>query len=352
MKTNTTTTRVLVAEDSLSARELLVSILQSAPGLQVVGTARNGVEAVRLAKRLKPDVITMDVHMPEMDGFEAARQIMATIPCPIVMISNSMSKHEREFTFGAMQAGALSVLDKPSLTDPPEVFENLALQVKLMSEVKVIKRWDDSAKTKQNVLDSFQAPPLQKSSRKSKIQIIVIASSTGGPGILMEILKTLPADFPIPILIVQHITAGFSTGLATWLDQHTLLKVRLAAHADEPQAGQVLIAPDGYHTVVNGLGLIALIKKAPKHGLRPAADYLFESVAQVYGATAMGIILSGMGSDGAEGLLAMRQTGAYTVALDKKSCVVFGMPAVAIELGAAEQILPTGAIAPAMMTLK
>jgi two-component system chemotaxis response regulator CheB len=178
-----------------------------------------------------------------------------------------------------------------------------------------------------------------------------MAASTGGPGILAEILSKLPANFPAPILIVQHITPGFGTGLADWLNQQTPLQVRLARHADEPKPGQALIAPDGAHMVVNSLGLIAMSNEPPLHGLRPAADYLFHSAARVYGATAIGVILTGMGSDGAEGLQTMRQVGAHTIVQDKETCVVFGMPAVAIELGAAEQILPAKRIAAAIMAL-
>jgi len=180
---------------------------------------------------------------------------------------------------------------------------------------------------------------------------VVVASSTGGPGILAEILAKLPANFGAPILIVQHITPGFGQGLATWLNQQTPLEVRLAKQADEPTVGQVLIAPDDHHMAVNNLGRIALNKEAPYQGLRPAADYLFKSVAKIYGARAVGVILSGMGSDGADGLLAMYKAGAHTIAQNKETCVVFGMPAVAIDLGAAEQILPTHQIAPAIVAL-
>jgi chemotaxis response regulator CheB len=178
-----------------------------------------------------------------------------------------------------------------------------------------------------------------------------MAASTGGPGILAEILRHLPADFPVPILVVQHITAGFSRGLAEWLNQQTALQVRLAASGDEPKAGEVLIAPDHYHLLINRLGLLTLSQSPPLHNQRPSADLLFHSVAEIYGARAVGVILTGMGSDGGEGLWAMRQAGAHTIAQDKATCVVFGMPAVAIQLGAAEQILPVSKIAAALIPL-
>jgi two-component system chemotaxis response regulator CheB len=350
MKTVTTPIRVLVVEDSPVVRELLVSILQSAPGMQVVGTARNGAEAVRLAMRLRPDVITMDVNMPEMDGLEAARQIMGAAPCPIVIVSNSFNKRESELTFSALKAGALSVVNKPTMYDPPEALEALVSQVKLMSEVKVIRRWNIAAKSVSKSQGSTPVTALSQN-EPSKIQMVVIASSTGGPSVLAEILRHLPAQFPVPILVVQHITSGFGQGLVEWLNRQTPLEVRLARHSDEPQPGQVLFAPDDYHMLVNNLGLIALTKDPPVNGLRPAADYLFNSVAEVYGATALGIVLTGMGSDGARGLRAMRETGAHTIAQNEATCVVFGMPAVAIQLEAAEQILPTGKIAAAVTAL-
>jgi two-component system chemotaxis response regulator CheB len=350
MATKTTPIRVLIVEDSPVARELLVSILQSAPGLQVVGTARNGAEGVRLAKRLQPDVITMDAHMPEMDGFEATRQIMIEAPRPIVMVSASLDKSERNITFDALKSGALSVLAKPTVYDPPHVLDYLVSQLKLMSEVKVVRRWGTAPKPvagPEPVID----PPVMKRNGRSKIRLVAVASSTGGPGILAQILGRLPVDFPVPIIIVQHITRGFGIGLAGWLNQQTALEVRLANHGDEPQAGQVLIAPDDHHLMVNTMGLIALNKEPPYHGLRPSADYLFKSAARAYGPTAIGIILTGMGSDGAEGLKLMRDTGAHTIAQDKGSSIVFGMPAVAIEMGAVEQILPPPKIAAAVQLL-
>jgi two-component system, chemotaxis family, protein-glutamate methylesterase/glutaminase len=344
--------RVLVAEDSPTYRELLVNILQDTPDLQVIGTARNGAEAVRLAKRLKPDVITMDIYMPEMDGFEATRQIMVESPCPVVVISASTDRSQSDLSFNALQAGALSVLEKPTLNDPPEVYQALANQVRLMSEVKVVRHWNKSAPPPASSARPVDAlPGGVVENGRSHIQLVAIASSTGGPGVLAEILSKLPATFPAPILIVQHITPGFGVGLADWLNQQTPLAVRLARHADEPKAGQVLIAPDGAHMVVNSMGLIALTKAPPQHGLRPAADYLFHSVARVYGSTAVGIVLTGMGDDGAEGLQAMRQAGGHTIVQDKETCIVFGMPAVAIALGAAEQVLPANRIAAAVTAL-
>jgi two-component system chemotaxis response regulator CheB len=359
---NTLPIRVLVVEDSQVARELLVSLLQNSPGFEVVGTAQNGREAVRLARRLKPSVITMDVYMPELDGLAATQQIMAETPCPIVIISACSTNRELNLTFSAIQAGALTVLDKPGLDDAPEVLQAMVERIRLMSEVKVVRRWDrrSAADDRSSSAGSLGAGKKQTAPLPGhipprpveKIELIAMAASTGGPAALVEILSRLPADFPIPILVVQHITPGFGSSLVTWLNQMTSLAVRLAQSAETPRPGQVLIAPDDYHLEVTPLKMLKISQTPPdQNGQRPSANYLFHSVARNYGAGAMGVILTGMGNDGAEGLLAMRQRGAYTLAQNQESCVVFGMPAVAIELGAVDQILPVDKIATTMMAM-
>ncbi|HSH04367.1 MAG TPA: chemotaxis-specific protein-glutamate methyltransferase CheB [Anaerolineae bacterium] len=329
--------RILVVEDTPVCRELLVNIFHTVPDFQVVGVARNGLEGVRLAKRLQPDLITMDVHMPEMDGYEATQHIMSEIPRPIIMISASVQKNEHHLLFTALQSGALAVLDKPTINDPPEVRQHLIDQIRNLAEVKVVRRWQ--TKPGLNGTRRLPEPPSPKID-SGGVNIIAIAASTGGPGALVEVLKHLPPSFPVPILLVQHVTIGFGEGFVRWLNLQLPLEVRLARHADEPKPGEILVAPDDQHMFINNMGLIRLSQDPPIHGVRPAAEYLFQSVAEVYGKTAVGIILTGMGRDGASGLLAMHQAGAYTIAQDKASSVVFGMPAVAIELGAASEVLP------------
>jgi len=339
--------RVLIVEDSLSYQELLATIFQSAPDLEVIGRAKDGIEGVNLAEELKPDIITMDIHMPRMDGFEATRQIMANVPCPIVMVSASIDKSQQDLTFEALRAGALSIIDKPSLFAPPDVLNSLIAQVRLMSEVKVVRRWNsNNNRTRQTA----RLPASSQATRRLP-KLVAIAASTGGPGLLAKILASLPANYPAPLLIVQHITPGFGPGLAEWLGQQSQLKVRLAQAGVKPKVGEALIAPDDYHLSLNRLHKVTLNKNAPLHGVRPAADYMFESVAKLYGSKAVGVILTGMGRDGANGLLAMRQAGAHTIAQDQATSVVFGMPAVAIELGAAEQVLPGGRIGNALKRL-
>lgn len=342
--------RILVVDDSLAYCQLLTSIFGGASDMQVIGTANDGLEGIDLANRLKPDIITMDIHMPRMDGFEATRQIMSKQPCPIVMVSASFDKSQRNLTFEALRAGALSIINKPTLFAPPDMTEALISQVRLMSEVKVVRRWGQS-----NEVKVATKPLTPVSTSKPTIthrpRVVAIASSTGGPGLLAKILAELPANFPVPIIIVQHITPGFGVGLAEWLNQQTPLRVHVATAGSKLQMGEILIAPDDYHIVFNHLGAIALNQDPPLHGVRPAADYLLESVARYYGSRAVGIVLTGMGRDGAKGLLAMRQAGARTMAQDKTTSVVFGMPAVAIELGAAEQVLPGSRVAKAIKML-
>lgn len=341
--------RVLIADDSPTCRELMVAIVQEAGGLQVAGTARNGAEAVRLTHRLQPDIVMMDIHMPELDGFGAVRQIMAEAPRPIIMLTSSLRRDEQTKSFNALEAGALTILEKPTIADPAEQYESLVAHIKTLAEVKVVRRWAKPGE--KQVKHNPPAAPVVTGAASSVIRLVAIATSTGGPSALAAVLGDLPADFPAPILIVQHLTSGFGEGLAGWLNQKTPLEVRLARHGDAPQPGKVYIAPEEYHLTINRQGLLALDKEPPYHGLRPSANPLFHSVAQVYGATAVGVILTGMGNDGAAGLQAMRQAGAHTIAQDQASCVVFGMPRAAIELEAAEQVQPLNRIARALLDL-
>lgn len=328
--------RVLIAEDSAVCRMALVSILQRDPDIRIVGTAQNGAEAVQMVERLRPDLVTMDINMPVMDGYEATRQIMTRMPCPIVMIS---SMYDSGHTFDALKAGALTVLKKPAASDPPETYASIISQIKLMADVKVLRHWsEDRMKSGQQTAVAKPVEPVPM--RDIRPRLIAIASSTGGPGALATILRPLPADFPVPILIVQHISEGFAEPFANWLDRQINLSVRIGRQSDEPKAGEVLIAPDNSHMLVNNRGAIVLQKKLPQDPICPSANHLFHSVAKAYGATAVGVILTGMGDDGADGLKDLYDAGAYTIAQNKETCVVFGMPAVAIAKGVIKQVQP------------
>jgi two-component system chemotaxis response regulator CheB len=355
--------RVVVVEDSPTARELLATLFQSAEGMEVVGVAPDGEEGVRLTKRLRPDVVTMDVRMPGMDGLEATRRIMHQAPTPIVIVTNSTMRADMDLTFEALQAGALTVVRKPGLADP-ETCDRVVQAVRLMSEVPVVHHWGRGRRrTKDTSRPSERAGMAAQSPRKGavkplsagvwdlsaevrqRVQRIGIAASTGGPRTLAKILGSLPGDFRVPILVVQHITRGFAIGLAEWLDGMTAIRVRLAGHGESPRPGVALLAPDDYHMQVNDAGVVELSKKPPVKGVRPSADYLFRSLAYAYGPRTMGIVLTGMGDDGAEGLSILHDMGGLTVAQDEGSSIVYGMPREAVARKAVDRVLTPDQIA-------
>ena len=342
--------RVLVVDDSAVLRQGTRFILESDPQLKVVGEARNGEEAVALAKRLRPDVITMDIRMPRMDGLEAIRHIMAEDPVPIVVVSSMDLDREIGIASQATKLGAVSVVNRTGRVSDPKYkafVARLIEQVKLMSEVKVIHR----SRLRETAPPETGAPkPRTKPRMARKTQVIAIGASTGGPAALNQVLSALPADFLIAILVVQHISFGFVEGLAGWLDAACKLSVKVAEHGERIQPGVVYIAPDERHMEV-GYGRIRLRQGDLVNGHRPSATVLFESVAKAYGPAAMGVILTGMGSDGAVGMKALRETGAITIAQNEESCVVFGMPKEAIALGAVRHIVPLEKMGRTMMAL-
>lgn len=340
---------VLIVEDSPVIREFLTYILSSDPEIEVVGTANNGEDALEAIKHKKPNVITMDIHMPKMDGFEATRIIMETHPVPIIIVSGSTSAKEVATTFRALEAGALAVIPRPKGIGHPDyeaTTRELIQTVKLMAEVKVVRRWPQLRKE--------MVPPAPKVDVQKTlpgIQAVAIGASTGGPMAIQTILSTLPKDFPAPLFVVQHIASGFIQGFTEWLAQSSGIPVHLATDGEYPLPGHAYIAPDGFHMVVNANHRIVLTNEEPKDGLRPSASYLFRSVANAFGANAVGVLLTGMGKDGAEELKLMREKGAITFAQDKESSVIHGMPGEAIKLDAATYVLPPEKIAAAIVSL-
>jgi two-component system chemotaxis response regulator CheB len=292
---------------------------------------------------MRPDVLTMDVRMPIMDGLEATRHIMRQVPTPIVIVTGNLMHADMDVTFEALRAGALTVVLTPGLADP-EGCAKVIQSVRLMAKVPVVHHWGHKP-------PSLSTPDHRPFPQPDTIKMIGIAASTGGPGTLARLLRKLPGNYPIPILIVQHVSRGFVTGLAEWLNGETELEVRLANHGDLTRGGMVLIAPDDYHLQVNTGGLIQLNHEAPYKGLRPSANYLFHSLATSFCRQAAGIVLTGMGDDGAEGLRALRQAGGVTIAQDKDSCVVYGMPEQAVLLDAVDHILTPEELALALNRL-
>ena len=330
--------KILVVDDSPTARYILSELINTAPDMQVVGEADNSSKVLPLVKTLEPNVILMDLFMPSVNGIETTKEIMSNRPTPIVIISGGLSdvKLDQSTTIQALRHGALAVVKKPqnlmqaeNSTEAKTIIDT----VRNMSSVHVIthyQRSDDIVKTPFNLIinSDYQGEP----------QIVGIAVSTGGPGTLLTIVKNLPANFPIPVVIVQHITAQFLEPLVSWLDGMTKLRVSIAQEGQNAQKGNIYFAPIGKHLIVTKSGRFKLLEM-PKTLHIPSANFLFESLASNYGKNAIGIQLTGMGDDGVAGLKAMYEQSAFTIAQDEASSIVFGMPKAAIEAGAVRQVV-------------
>ncbi|HUY03900.1 MAG TPA: chemotaxis-specific protein-glutamate methyltransferase CheB [Rhodocyclaceae bacterium] len=339
---------MLVVEDSPVVREFLVHVLGADPAIQVVGTASDGEQALEAVVRLSPDVVTMDIHMPRLDGIEATRRIMENNPVPIVIVSGSNDPGEVATTFRAMAVGALAVLRRPAGLGHPEheaTVRELVQTVKLMAEVKVVRRWPRARRP------ALPVPPLAVGPTPARLRAVAIGASTGGPPVLQAMLATLPGDFPAPILIVQHMAAGFIQGFVDWLAQSSKLPVHLASHGETLLPGHVYVAADDFQMRVARGDRIVLAADPPDYGLRPSVAALFRSLAAVYGGEVAACLLTGMGRDGAAELKLLRDQGAITFAQDQESSVVHGMPGEAIRLDAASFVLPPEKIAAALASL-
>jgi two-component system chemotaxis response regulator CheB len=345
--------RVVIVEDSPVVQEFLVHILSSDPEIQVIGTASNGEEALEIVRERKPDVITMDLHMPKMNGVDATRRIMETHPTPIVIVSGSSNTSEMSTSFHAMEAGALAVVERPrgiGHLDHGVGATELLKTVKLMAEVKVVRRWASARR-------AAMAPPANVRNNvvpermRSEVKIIAIGASTGGPLAVETILSGLREHLHVPVVVVQHMAAGFTRGFVDWLSHACGLPVQIAKQGEAILAGHVYVAPDHAHMTVRSVDTIWLIGDETENGHCPAVSRLFRSIANVYGATAIGVLLSGMGTDGAAELKLMKDKGALTIVQDKESSVVHGMPGEAIKLDAANYVLSPDEIAAALRCL-
>lgn len=326
--------RVLVADDSEIVREILVAALRRSGDLEVVGTASNGDEAAALTASLRPDVITMDLHMPGSDGFAGIARIMAENPTPILVLS---ANREEVKGFRALSLGALDLQEKPPLEELESFAATLGSRLRLLATVPVIRH-------PRGLRETTPGPRRPSSSR---VRMVVLGASLGGPRALAQILRALPPDFPAPIALVQHMADGFTTAFTRWLAQEIRLEVREAEEGMPLASGTVYVAPNDRHLRIRG-GRASLGDDATQHGFRPSVSILFRSAAESFGSRALGVLLTGMGTDGSDGLLEMRRCGGITIAQDEATSAVFGMPRAAIELGAAERVLPLGAIADAI----
>lgn len=341
--------KVLIVEDSALNREFLANILTTDPEIQVVGTARNGQEALEAVARLRPNVITMDIHTPRANGFDATRRIMESYPTPTIMLSDSSNAREVAISFQALEAGAVAVLPCPAGPGHPDHHQSameLVRTVKLMAEVKVVRRWPkDRHKNVRPGLESAAIPG------QAEMRLVAIGASTGGPIALQVLLSRLPATFTVPIVIVQHMAQGFIPGFVQWLAASTGRRILVGSHDQPLLEGHVYVAPDRFHMAVTGYGRLALSRCEGENGLCPAVSRLFRSAADVYGRSAVGVLLTGMGKDGASELKLMRERGSITIAQDEESAVVHGMPGEAIRLDAAAYILPPERIAATLAEL-
>ena len=335
--------RVLIADDSLLIRTVLRDLLAADPRIEIVGEAGDGRVAVALTAQLKPDLVIMDVMMPVMDGLEAVTEIMASTPVPILMLSAAADPTDSRGAFAAIRLGALDVMAKPAGATTAafaQLSDQLIAKVRSLSRIKVMHHF----RPKRQLPASVPAPAVPLPSGKRRI--LAIGASTGGPKAVLQLLKELPADLSAAGLIVQHIADGFAAGFAEWLDREVPLKVALARENDTLQSGRLLVAPNGTHLTVSAEGRVVLRDTAPLHNCRPAVDALFHSLADAgLGGEAVGVVLTGMGNDGATGLKALHSRGAYTLAQDEPSSAVFGMPKAAIDAGGVDQVLPLAKMA-------
>ena len=342
-------TRVLVVDDSLTVRKYLAEVLGADPELDVVGEAEDGKQAIELCRTLRPDVITLDMMLPVMSGVAVTEYVMAYCPTPILVVSASTNRGELYKTYDALAAGAVDVFEKASGREAGAAWERGLLRaVKIVSRVRVITH----IQGKLGYLGKTPVAPVgvSKSNGCGLKNVIAIGGSTGGPAAIVEILRDLPANFPIPILLVIHIGIPFSAAFAEWLDGLSRFRVRYAEDGEPvPARGEtgMVMAPPGLHLVAQR-GRLRLTKEPERNSCRPSVDVLFESLAKELGGQTVGCLLTGMGRDGAAGLLALRHSGALTIAQDEASSVVFGMPREAIQMGAADRVLPLGQIASAL----
>lgn len=334
-------TRVLVVEDSPTARDLLIYILGSDPEIEIVGCAADGDEAVDLALAKRPDVITMDLHMPKMDGFEATRRIMETCPTPIVVVSGSANSGDAAASFRAVEAGALVMVQRPA---PPghqshhQAASALIRTVKSMAEVRVVRRWPKE----RNDSGAFAPRPASAAigGRKQPRRLVLIGASTGGPPVIAEILAELGgASYPLPVVIVQHMSAGFASGFASWLATASGFPVVMATHGQLLSGGRAYLAPDGWHVAVAPDLRVALSKGGVEHGMCPSVSHLFRSIPERLRESTVAVLLTGMGKDGARELATLKEGGALTLVQDRATAAVYGMPGEALKHGAASMVL-------------
>jgi len=337
-------TRVLVVDDSALARMVISRRISLDPGIEVVGEAFDGIDALEKVKSLKPGVVTLDVEMPRMDGLTTLSRIMAECPTAVVMLSR-LTEEDAEVTIKALEAGAVDFFLKPSMVDKGGLSNAIA---GLNDKIKMAGKVDISrvvgalrrGPSRYRGAESLLAPSTRISGPRPQKNVVIIGSSTGGPKALCEIVPGLPRDLPASILIVQHMPMGFTRSLARRLAQLSQVEVREAAFGDKLRAGQALVAPGNYHMVVGGADDVSLTQEPARNGVRPSIDVTMESVAANAGYRCIGVVLTGMGSDGKNGAAAIKKSGGIVIAQDEPTSVIYGMPRSVAECGCADKVLP------------
>jgi len=321
--------RTLVVDDSPFARELIIDVLASDKEIKVVGEAANGVEATQKVRELKPDIVTIDIEMPVMNGIDAIEEIMAANAVPILVVT---TRGDAKTAYDAISRGALDVVMKPDVSrDGAKEFID---KIKLLSRIKVITHISRRALREVKPVEKFSFGGGERD------RVVAVAASTGGPEALSVMLSSLPAGFPCPVVIAQHIADGFVAGMAEWLHKLSKLHVKSGAEGESLLPGTVYIAPSETHMEITDARTITLAERQEKDIYHPSCDRLLFSVARVFGSRGIGVILTGMGSDGVHGMAKIKKEGGITIAQDEKTSIVFGMPKIAIERGCIDKVLP------------
>lgn len=335
--------KILVTDDSLVTRKFLANMLSLDPDVEIIGTVSNGAEALAFVRKMKPDVITMDINMPVMDGFEATINIMREIPIPIVIVSSAYSPADTAKKFRALEVGAVGILPLPFGLGHPDYeksMKHFVSTVKLMSEVKLIKRWTHTpGALKPDPAKELQVQVKENKARESAVSIIVIGASAGGPIAIKEILDNISVNLAVPVIIVQHIDSEFTRGYVDWLNLSSGITVVIAKDGEKMEAGKAYMAPGDHHIGVKSMNTIMISKDIQESSLRPSVSFLFRSVRTIYHDKAICILLSGMGVDGAKELKLLKDEGAITIAQDAASSLIHGMPGEAIKMGGAGYVL-------------
>ncbi|MBW2522901.1 MAG: chemotaxis-specific protein-glutamate methyltransferase CheB [Deltaproteobacteria bacterium] len=325
--------RVLIADDSDLSRLVLRELLSADPEIEVVGTAASGADAVELTLELRPDIVTMDLHMPDLDGIASTQRIMKERPTPVLIVTSSDFWQRKDDVFGAFKYGVVDVIEKPSSTENSRQAQVLIEKVKVLSRVRV-------SGTIWPRLSQAPRPQLTVSPPATDRAILAIGASTGGPKAVHQVLAALPQDFDLPIVVAQHMSASFVDGFAHWLGTNLALKVRVAKPFDRPVPGTVLVAPGGTSMVLDKRGVVRTTDEPAPQSVQPSVDLLFSSVARAHGAGTIAVVLTGIGKDGQQGMADVKEAGGITLIQDEESCVVFGMPGAALAAGVVDEVVP------------